>query len=511
MPPSGQLVLFLGSSGGTGKSRVIQAFVDFARRWHLVASHVVCASSGVAGILIGGCTLHKALSIYRDLHPPEPNAERIRAWSEIGVLFLDEFSMVKPGLFDLMDLRIRKLKTRPDRPFGGVHIIFCGDFYQLPPVGTTVYSTPGETDNAKDKDALMSMRGRELWKSDVISDVIELTENLRQKEDIKWAASLERWRINQPSQEDVDEVLARVIQPKENTLNPPPNTITAAVWNKTRENGLRYFVNRMLADAPVIPSSSTEWRHRGILLIQASIERKSGSQHVRPEDAHYVRSLDQKRLGVVGNLYCVLGATYRVSDNMDVSKGVANGTMCSLYDVCLKDEAVIRTVTLPDNTQVHAVYAKEVVCLLFQHKLATWLKSLAFPTLPPGVFPASHIESPVLCKLGTQGSFRVTVTQFPCVLSLILTGHNVQGQTMQSIIVGKVDGPHSLGKTGWIYVVFSRVQTINGLYLLFDINADATIYRPRTKVIQEMNRLRKIEKKTIARLHSVMNKNKIIV
>ena len=267
----------------------------------------------------------------------------------------------------------------------------------------------------------------------------------------------------------------------------------------------------MLADAPVIPSSSTEWRHRGILLIQASIERKSGSQHVRPEDAHYVRSLDQKRLGVVGNLYCVLGAAYRVSDNMDVSKGVANGTMCSLYDVCLKDEAFIRTVTLPDNTQVHAVYAKEVVCLLFQHKLATWLKSSAFPTLPPGVFPASHIESPVLCKLGTQGSFRVTVTQFPCVLSLILTGHNVQVQTMQSIIVGKVDGPHSLGKTGWIYVVFSRVQTINGLYLLFDINPDATKYRPRTKVIQEMNRLRKIEKKSIAKLHSAMNKNKIIV
>ena len=46
LPPSGQLVLYLGGSGGTGKSRVIQAFVDFARRWHSMSSHVICASPG---------------------------------------------------------------------------------------------------------------------------------------------------------------------------------------------------------------------------------------------------------------------------------------------------------------------------------------------------------------------------------------------------------------------------------------------------------------------------------
>lgn len=60
LPPSGQLNLFLSDSGGTGKSRIIQAFVDFERRWHSIASHVICASSGVATILIGGCTLNTA-------------------------------------------------------------------------------------------------------------------------------------------------------------------------------------------------------------------------------------------------------------------------------------------------------------------------------------------------------------------------------------------------------------------------------------------------------------------
>ena len=69
------------------KSRIIQAFVDFARRWHSIASHVICASSGVAAILIGGCTLNTAIGIAINLNHPEPNNDHIQAWSEVGGWF----------------------------------------------------------------------------------------------------------------------------------------------------------------------------------------------------------------------------------------------------------------------------------------------------------------------------------------------------------------------------------------------------------------------------------------
>jgi hypothetical protein len=84
LPPSGQLNLFLSESGGTGKSRIIQAIVDFARRWHTIASHVICASSGVAAILIGGCTLHTALGIGISMNPSDPSNNHIEAWSEVS-------------------------------------------------------------------------------------------------------------------------------------------------------------------------------------------------------------------------------------------------------------------------------------------------------------------------------------------------------------------------------------------------------------------------------------------
>jgi hypothetical protein len=96
-------MLFLGGSGGTGKSRVIQAFVDFARRWHSTASVVVCASSGVAAVLIGGCTLHSAFGNSTRLVDSEPSSDQIIAWSAIGLLILDEFGMIQPALFTFLN------------------------------------------------------------------------------------------------------------------------------------------------------------------------------------------------------------------------------------------------------------------------------------------------------------------------------------------------------------------------------------------------------------------------
>ena len=205
LPATQQLLMYLGGSGGTGKSRVIQAVVDFARRWHSSSAIVICASCGAAAVLIGGCTLHSALGIHISLNPPDPTEEQILAWSHIGVLFIDEFSMINPALFDLTDSRLRKLKGRLDLPFGGIHVVFCGDFYQLPPIGACIYKPPTASETSQDNHAIATMRGIQLWK-DCLSDAIELTENHRQA-DPKWAASLERWRVNQPTAQTLKKLM----------------------------------------------------------------------------------------------------------------------------------------------------------------------------------------------------------------------------------------------------------------------------------------------------------------
>ena len=432
--PTPQLMLFLGGSGGTGKSRVIQAFVDFARRWHPTASVVVSASSGVAAVLIGGCTLHFALGISARLVNSEPSSDQIIAWSEIGLLILDELSMIQPALFDFLKRRLEKLKGN-SKPYGAIHLVLVGDFFQLPPVGVTIYKLPTRREDDMDDHSLASMRARVAWK-ECLTDVIELTENLRQT-DSRWSESQKRWSVNQPTQQDIDDVNDRFINPTSTTpLLPPLGTVIAVPENKSREEALKFCETKMRSSlAPVQPNSS-DWRNRGSLLIEASVSKSTGHQTVDPKQEKYIRWLGSKRLKAPGQLCCFIGAPYMITTNSDVSKGVANGTNATLEDICLRDSATIRISKLDDGSFTHAVYAEDVLCLVFKHTASGWSEVSLYPGLEKGCFPIIASKNGVKCRLGTSATFQVQVTQFPCVLSVVLTGHKVQGKTLGAIILG---------------------------------------------------------------------------
>lgn len=106
-PNNEQLLMYVSGAGGTGKSRIIQAIIDFARRIHANANILVTASSGIASVLIGGCTVHSALGIgINTSKPPPVTIEQMSAWAEIGLVIVDEHSMVTPELFHQMNVRI---------------------------------------------------------------------------------------------------------------------------------------------------------------------------------------------------------------------------------------------------------------------------------------------------------------------------------------------------------------------------------------------------------------------
>ena len=55
-------------------------------------------------------------------------------WKDIDILIIDEVSMMSKKIFEMLDA-IGKAIRKNNRPFGGIQMIFSGDFYQLPPVG----------------------------------------------------------------------------------------------------------------------------------------------------------------------------------------------------------------------------------------------------------------------------------------------------------------------------------------------------------------------------------------
>lgn len=131
--------VFITGPGGVGKSYLIREIQKDAlgQRTNLQ----VCAMTGCAAILLqcGAKTLHSWAGIGLASGTNDEILERIRkyrkvsAWTSVNTLVVDEVSMLSKRLFDALNYIGQKLRKN-DLPFGGIQLIFSGDFYQLPPV-----------------------------------------------------------------------------------------------------------------------------------------------------------------------------------------------------------------------------------------------------------------------------------------------------------------------------------------------------------------------------------------
>ncbi|KAG7249071.1 hypothetical protein CRUP_036200, partial [Coryphaenoides rupestris] len=131
---SGKNVFFTGSAG-TGKSFLLKRIVGSLPPKSTYAT----ASTGVAACHIAGTTLHNFAGIGSGAAPLEQCIELaqrpgvLQHWTSCRHLIIDEVSMVDAPLFDKLEAVARSVR-RSTEPFGGIQLIICGDFLQLPPV-----------------------------------------------------------------------------------------------------------------------------------------------------------------------------------------------------------------------------------------------------------------------------------------------------------------------------------------------------------------------------------------
>ncbi|XP_017075450.2 LOW QUALITY PROTEIN: ATP-dependent DNA helicase PIF1 [Drosophila eugracilis] len=131
---SGKNVFFTGSAG-TGKSFLLRRIISALPPDGTVAT----ASTGVAACLIGGTTLHAFAGIGGGDATMQRCLElasrpvSAQTWRKCKRLIIDEISMVDGQFFEKIEAVARHIR-RNDRPFGGIQLILCGDFLQLPPV-----------------------------------------------------------------------------------------------------------------------------------------------------------------------------------------------------------------------------------------------------------------------------------------------------------------------------------------------------------------------------------------
>lgn len=132
--------IFLTGPAGAGKSFLIQHLVRwFADNGKPLA---VTALTGCAALLLGNKakTLHSWAGIGLGRESADALAATIlkkpaskSRWRRTAAVIIDEISMMTPELFEKLDAIGRKVRAN-NAPWGGIQLIVCGDFFQLPPV-----------------------------------------------------------------------------------------------------------------------------------------------------------------------------------------------------------------------------------------------------------------------------------------------------------------------------------------------------------------------------------------
>ncbi len=175
--------IFLTGPGGTGKSYfigvVVKAFTDANKR---VAT---TAMTGCAAVLLAEATGTRARTLHswagvglgketvQELtYKINRNGRAKKNWMTTDLLIVDEVSMMTPALLEKLNEIGKKVRRNATKPFGGIQLLFVGDFFQLPPVQTK-----------DEQNKLLFAFQSDEW-AECVPHTVELRQIIRQKDPV---------------------------------------------------------------------------------------------------------------------------------------------------------------------------------------------------------------------------------------------------------------------------------------------------------------------------------------
>ena len=290
--------VFITGQGGTGKTELIKSIG--------VNNKIgITSMTGISAILIGGRTLHSFLGIGLGLESVEILYEKIKRnkflakrWKTLETLIIDEISMMSCELLEKLELLARVIRNT-DSIFGGIHLVFSGDFCQLPSIGVSDFCFNSDT-----------------WKK-CITKTVYFTEIIRQK-NIDFQNLLSHIRLGILSDEDKTVLLSRI--GKDVSMHGIEPTII---------QGLNVDVDKINKNA--LTKLNLERQKDGIILDFYEYEMSIVNDYNLPE---YIVLKFIKNLIVQRKTKLCIGAQVMLLTNLDMDASLCNGSRGVIIQFC---------------------------------------------------------------------------------------------------------------------------------------------------------------------------------
>ena len=440
--------IFITGAGGTGKTKLINIFNKYIEttyfsekyyeeeRKYSISDYTnnstrqfitkcgnrkniqICALTGCATLLLkcGAKTLHSWSGIKLAKGPSDKiilnvlkNKKSISNWTKTHILIIDEVSMLSMKIFEIIEIIGRNIKNR-NLPFGGIQVVFLGDFFQLPPV-----SSFDEPDSEK-----FCFESSKWFDVFPIENHIELKTMFRQK-DPEYISILKEIRIGNISEKSV-EILNKyigrkkpedIIPTKLFPVNVKANFVNQEMYSNINNKDEYIYECDIVENCEMYIDTGTDF----------SLDVKRKCKSISSEEK------ERETNSIINNMPCPkilslkIGCIVMCRCNLDMDNGICNGSQ----------GIVISFIEEKENIYPFVRFENGAVKLI---KYKSW-QSEDYPC--------------------------IVIYQIPLILSWAQTIHKMQGATLSS---AEIDVGKTVFEYGQAYVAFSRLKSLDGLYLL---------------------------------------------
>jgi ATP-dependent DNA helicase PIF1 len=400
--------IFITGPGGSGKSALIKMIHTHA---HSQFKDIqVTALTGCAAVLLNckAKTLHSWAGIGLGNGTIEDLVLKIKKnkfakalWRQTHILVVDEVSMLSLKLFDTLN-EIGKAVRGNFNPFGGIQLIFSGDFFQLPPVGDNL-----------EPDTQRFCFESEQWNTVFRRECqIQLIKIFRQTDEI-YSSILNQIREGKIKRKSNDLLLKYVERPFAENLVAEPTKLYPT------RNKVENINNTKMAS---LQGLEREFKIKYIKDIEMT--KNDRLKRLEFTDKDIQIELDF----LAGNLIC----------EKEMKLKIGSQVMC--------------IVNIQSDTGIEVCNGSQGIVTEFCEM--TWCPRVKFN---------NGIERVMLRHVWASDKIPgIGVSQVPLILAWALTIHKSQGATMDAAEIDVGSGIFECGQT---YVALSRVKSLDGLYL----------------------------------------------